>query len=175
MPPTPPRPSTTARSRATRRGGAPDAPQNLPPTPIPRAATRGGGQDPSLPTDPRIPPRRAASPLAAATRSRPSPGNQPQPPPTLTPGPGMPGPYRVIIPLISTLLKKRRLPPCATAILPPFPRCAPAHRLRVRHGCDTPDHPNPRTHRHSHPDPRCRGLRLAEPPRQQLQQRRRLL
>lgn len=37
------------------------------------------------------------------------------------------------------------------------------------------DHPNPRTHRHSHPDPRRRGLRLAEPPRKQLQQRRRLL
>ena len=35
--------------------------------------------------------------------------------------------------------------------------------------------PHARTHRHSHPDPRCRGLRLAEPPGKQLQQRRRLL
>ena len=35
--------------------------------------------------------------------------------------------------------------------------------------------PHARTHRYRHPDPRRRGLRLAEPPRQQLQQRRRLL
>ena len=35
--------------------------------------------------------------------------------------------------------------------------------------------PHARTHRHSHPDPRRRGLRLDEPTEQQLQQRRRLL
>ena len=35
--------------------------------------------------------------------------------------------------------------------------------------------PHARTHRYRHPDTRRRGLRLAEPPGKQLQQRRRLL
>ena len=50
-------------------GGVPDAPRSLPLTAIPRAATRGG-----VKTPPYKPTRK--------------------PPPTLTPGPGMPGPYR---------------------------------------------------------------------------------
>ena len=50
-------------------GGVPDAPRNLPLTAIPRAATRGGVKTPPY----------------KQTR---------KPPPTLTPGPGMPGPYR---------------------------------------------------------------------------------
>ena len=50
-------------------GGVSDAPRNLPPTAIPRATTRGGVKTPPYkPTH--------------------------KPPPTQTPGPGMPGPYR---------------------------------------------------------------------------------
>ena len=50
-------------------GGVPDALRNLPPTAIPRVTTRGGVKTPPY----------------KQTR---------EPPPTLTPGPGMPGPYR---------------------------------------------------------------------------------
>ena len=53
----------------------------------------------------------------------------------------MPGPYRVIIPLISTLLKKGGSHHAQPPSRRHSPRRAPAHRLRVRHGYDTPDHP----------------------------------
>ena len=141
--PTPPRPSAAANNnpclplggrplQGRMRGGS-----LLPP--IPGQTVGGGVPDTPL----ALAPFRAATPKPSANGH--PPGNHPQTSAHANPGPGMPGPYRVIIPLISTLLK-RRLPhmqPPSCRSFPSLPSCSPPARPPYRHNPPTPQPPPP--------------------------------